>query len=87
MIQGAFESDLTLIQKYQILELFMDGEETPRGQHPAQEADPSEFVEHEGKMYRQVAISGQDGTFYMDEEKHIYDSNFENIGEACDDSD
>ena len=35
MISGAFESDLTLIQKYQILELFMDSTETPRGQHPA----------------------------------------------------
>jgi len=36
----------------------MDSDETPRGQHPAQEADPSEFVEHKGKMYRQVAIDG-----------------------------
>ena len=58
MVSGAFESDLSLIQKYQILELFMDSTETPRGQHPAQEADPSEFVEHNGKMYRQVAIDG-----------------------------
>lgn len=31
MVQEAFETNLSLIQKYQILELFMDSEETPRG--------------------------------------------------------
>ena len=38
-------------------------------------------------MYRQVAIDGQEGLFYMDQDKHIYDTNFVNIGEATDDSD
>ena len=31
MVSEAFDTNLTLIQKYQILELFMDGDETPRG--------------------------------------------------------
>ena len=38
---------LTLIQKYQILEQFMDEEKTN-----VEEADSSEYVEHDGKMYR-----------------------------------
>ena len=80
MISASDKLDLTLLQKYQILEQFSD---TPKPE-PEQEADESEFVEHEGKQYRQVAIDGAEGTFYMDESGQIYAEDFTLIGEAND---
>ena len=81
MISESDKLDLTLIQKYQILEQFNSDTPIP------EQADESEFVEHEGKQFRQVAIDGAEGTFYMDESGQIYADDFTLIGEANDDSD
>jgi hypothetical protein len=49
--------------------------------------ESGEIVTHQGKIYRRVQIEDDDQEFLMDEDKNIYDLNFQKVGTAGDDDD
>lgn len=49
--------------------------------------ESGEIVTHQGKIYRRVQIEDDEQEFLMDEDKNIYDLNFQKVGTAGGDDD
>lgn len=84
-------SQLSLLQKYSIIQQFMRGENDQSitsGANPNKSGvfsqSEEEIVEIEGKIYKRVQIEGQDQDFLMDSQSNIYDMNLKKIAEAGD---